>query len=41
MNRKLLSLLSVFSLLMSANTISAEEGNLSYDENTDSWGTHL
>ena len=38
MNRKLLSLLSVFSLLMSANTMSAEEGNLSYDENTDSWG---
>ena len=38
MNRKMLSLLSVFSLLMSANTMSAEEGNLSYDENTDSWG---
>ncbi len=38
MNIKGFSIFTIFSLLMSASVISAEEGNLSYDDNTDSWG---
>lgn len=38
MKKTILSLFSVFSLLISAYAISAEEGNLSYNDNTDSWG---